>query len=89
MEAGKAEMYSFSYGNFRLFFLGAEEGRAGPKPSSEEDSTSVVSFEELIERKPKYLHLVIPLHYLSFVLCQSSRNRNANAYSGTRLGSLV
>jgi len=34
-------MYSFSYGSLRFFFLGADEGRAGPKSSSSEEESSI------------------------------------------------
>ena len=36
-------MYSFSCGSFLRFFLGAAEGKAGPKLSSEEVPIMLVS----------------------------------------------
>jgi hypothetical protein len=40
-EVGRAEIYSFSYGSLRFFFLGASaEGSCGPISSSDEEPSS-------------------------------------------------
>ena len=42
-DAGRAEMYNFSYGRMRRFFLGKLEGSAGPISSSDDESVAAIS----------------------------------------------